>query len=418
LEGFSSLNKILPRTTTTQLLHYFSKIHNQNKIMSQCSEGKLTCEHVLHPPMRTFGGGSATLQYATGSTAWQCTFSMDGQWLAACFGSPDVCIHVWKRIRPAQGEKKEESWQLVNTISGIHERTIRSIAFAPVLSPLILASASFDGTVCVWEYSETLQDFECSAQLEGHENEVKCVTWNSTGSLLATCSRDKSVWIWECFLPGTVGGPDIASGPGGDFDCIAVLNGHQGDVKAVRFAPSNGQWGDGDEILLSASYDDTIKCWAEDAGDWYCAASLSNVHSSTIWSLAVAPGGGRLVSGSSDGSLAIFKCYTEAEKNSKFPDENSERYDTVYSLFVLMKSLFCGVLIGSHISERFVPSAMDYGNVLGNCQMLIHHQYTMWTTRLPRLGMGVLFHLAVTIEYKFTKRLLKVLPIIRCSLWM
>ena len=80
----------------------------------------------------------------------------------------------------------------------------------------------------------------------------------------------------------------------------------------------------GDEILLSGSYDDTIKVWAEDVGDWYCAASLS-AHSSTVWSLAVAPGGSRLISGSSDCSIAIFKCYTAKEKKALFPDAESGR---------------------------------------------------------------------------------------------
>ena len=68
-------------------------------------------------------------------------------------------------------------WQLVvhTTLDGIHTRTIRSVAFAPINRPLILASASFDGTVAIWAQQQQpdVTDWDCVAQLEGHDNEVK-----------------------------------------------------------------------------------------------------------------------------------------------------------------------------------------------------------------------------------------------------
>jgi WD40 repeat protein len=176
---------------------------------------KLTCQSVLRVPSKTIGENDDRIVYSVSQPAWQCSFSKDAKWLSVCYGAPDPCIRIYKF--------EEDEWRLDATLEGIHDRTVRSVAFAPILSPTILASASFDGTVAIWEHTNQAPDnWECLAQLEGHDNEVKCVRWNATGSLLATGGRDKTVWIWESFLAGAVGGPSPSHQDDvGDFECLA-----------------------------------------------------------------------------------------------------------------------------------------------------------------------------------------------------
>jgi len=124
------------------------------------------------------------------------------------------------------------------------------------------------------------------ANLEGHENEVKCVAWSSDGAYLASCSRDKSVWIWDLSDEG-------------EYECCSVLTIHSQDVKNVTWHPTRN-------LLVSSSYDNTVKISRQDDDDWMGCATL-NSHDSTVWASNFNEQGTKLVSCSDDKTLKFWK---------------------------------------------------------------------------------------------------------------
>lgn len=204
------------------------------------------------------------------------------------------------------------SFTLLSTISGEHKRSIRTCSWKPNLKKeSILATGSFDASVEIWQSSllashpekrdddddDDGEEWRFAVVLNGHESEVKSVAWSIGGNFLATCSRDKSVWIWE----------EVED----DFETIAVLQEHEGDVKCVSWHPE-------EEMLASGSYDDDIRLWKEE-DDWGCIAVLKG-HTSTVWAVDWEPPTGRsddvvkrLVSCSDDMTIRIWDTITGVE---------------------------------------------------------------------------------------------------------
>jgi WD40 repeat protein len=159
-------------------------------------------------------------------------------------------------------------------------------------------------------------EWEFTLVLDGHDSEIKSAVFSPSGIYLATCSRDKSVWIWE----------DVGASEADDeWETVAVLNEHDGDVKAVAWCPDvPGRVGGkrrrfGADVLASASYDGTVRVWREDFdGDWVCVAVLGG-HEGTVWGVQWEPRPRegdlfpRLLSWSADGSVRVWELQEEEQ---------------------------------------------------------------------------------------------------------
>lgn len=115
------------------------------------------------------------------------------------------------------------------------------------------------------------------------------MSWDCSGRLLASCSRDKSVWIWEM---------DEAH----EFEVVAVKRSHNGDVKCVRWHPN-------EQFLVSCSYDNNVKSYkCDDTEDDWFVNQLLKSHASTVWSAAFEPmRGDAFATVSDDKSLVIWQ---------------------------------------------------------------------------------------------------------------
>jgi WD40 repeat protein len=96
---------------------------------------------------------------AKGGPAWRCEATLSGHHNRAVYsidwgqsgivtGGGDDAIRVF---REAEGE---EGWECVHTEPGSHEMDVNCVAWNPA-SPGMLASASDDETVKLWQLSET-----------------------------------------------------------------------------------------------------------------------------------------------------------------------------------------------------------------------------------------------------------------------
>lgn len=326
----------------------------------------------------------AQLSSASPTRAWQSAPHPHLPIVATATSDRTVSIHSLRDFR------------ILSTISGGHKRSIRSVAWRDdgKKGESVLATGSFDSTVGIWKRedaytkdeggppggtteddldfsnegfigsesirSEESEDWQFAVLLTGHDSEVKCVAFSpSNPSLLATSSRDKSLWIWEAISEED------------DYETIAVLTEHSGDVKCVAWHPER-------EVLASGSYDDSIRLWRdiEEEGDWGCIGCIEG-HGGTVWGVTWEPRLGkashwelRLASCSDDLTIRIWKKVaperTEEGKAGALPSiirpPSSTELWQQDSMLPQMHSRSIYAIAWSKISGRIVSCGGD-GNI-------------------------------------------------------
>jgi len=137
-----------------------------------------------------------------------------------------------------------------------HQDRAWAIAWNPAKP--ILASCSADKTVRLYNYrvsppasedgspsAEELK-FELNTSIAtGHAKTVRALAWSPSGNTLATGSFDSNVGIWQ-----QVGDED----GGGAWECVSSLEGHETECKGVAYSASG-------TLLASCSRDKSVWVW-------------------------------------------------------------------------------------------------------------------------------------------------------------
>lgn len=162
---------------------------------------------------------------------------------------------------------------LRHTLHG-HKEFISRIAWSP--DGRVLASCSFDRTIKLWD----TEIGELHRTFEGHSLNIHSVAWSPNGRLLASGSWDKTIKLW-----------DVASG-----QLRRTLTGHSGTVFSVAWSP-DGRW------LASGSSDRTVRLWDLESGQrrWTLEG-----HANAVNCVAWAPDGQMLASAANDNTIRLW----------------------------------------------------------------------------------------------------------------
>ncbi|CAI9762140.1 unnamed protein product [Fraxinus pennsylvanica] len=139
------------------------------------------------------------------SSVWALSFNSDGDKMVTC--SDDRTLKIWGAdIMRMQSGDGNAPWSHLCTLSGYHDRTIFSVHWSR--EGIITSGAADDAIRLFVENKDCLVDEPTYKLLlkkdKAHDMDVNSVKWSSMENrLLASASDDGTIKIWELvFLPG------------------------------------------------------------------------------------------------------------------------------------------------------------------------------------------------------------------------
>lgn len=269
---------------------------------------------------------------------WSIDIHPSNKYLIFATAGSDKEVNIYY-IKDVENFNNSSSINVHNILSikNNHTRTIRYVKWDR--SGTYIAAASFDSTVSIFfindielqidninnlynkidkeltkSHKNNINDnknlflkYKLFTILKGHENEVKSISWSSNNNYLATCSRDKTIWIWSLDEDTN------------EFYCFSICENHTQDVKCVLFHPKNNN------VLFSSSYDNTIKIWilSVDEEDWCCVKTIDNIHLNTIWYMNI-----KLID-TNENQLYLYSCSEDCSISKIFISLEMDSNNTV-----------------------------------------------------------------------------------------
>lgn len=183
-----------------------------------------------------------------------------------CSASWDETIKVWSMGRPNSiltlhaptlggPVKKIDTPVTTNSRGNDGANCVYSAKFSPH-DPAVVASVHSDSSIRIWDTRMNPKQPVTVFPQAHFGLEILALDWNKyRASTLATGGVDKAVKVWDIRQPNSGG---VAAPPRGP---VNDLRGHDYAIRSVAWSPHAA------EVLLSTSYDTTVRIWKDDSGE-------------------------------------------------------------------------------------------------------------------------------------------------------